>query len=190
MKFLPMTLASLALSLQYSNAAVDTRLQPIYHTPGANAVGFAGDPNGMFYYAPTDTFHFFWQCSDSPGNGDIEWCHATSSDFAHWEHQPKALIDKGTFSGAATQLEDGSVVMLNIVTSLNWAMYTSRPDDYDDAGMVKWNRTENATELSGFTDVSGGTLKVSEPVGSDLPSMPSALRSSLEIVASLMLLAS
>jgi len=132
-------------------------LQPIYHTPGPGATGFAGDPNGMFYYPPTDTYHFFWQCSDVAGDGDIQWCHATSPDMAKWEHHGKALTDKGTFSGAATLLENDEVVMLNIVTSLDWRMYTSRPDDYSDVDMVKWDRTEDPTDLVGFTDVSGGT---------------------------------
>ena len=35
------------------SGALDTRLQPIYHTPGVGAVGYAGDPNGLMYRKDT-----------------------------------------------------------------------------------------------------------------------------------------
>ena len=39
----------------------DARLQPIWHTPGAGAVGYAGDPNGLMYRHDSGLYHFFWQ---------------------------------------------------------------------------------------------------------------------------------
>ena len=162
---LSIPLLSLAFGATAIEVEVDTRLQPIFHTPGQFAVGFSGDPNGMFYSRDTDLYHFFWQCSEGFGDDwSIQWCHRTSKDMvSNWKVQPNALTDKGSFSGAATTLENGEVVMLNIVTSLDWRMYTSKPTDpANDAELKEWTRSDIPTNLTGFTDVSGGTL-IGEP---------------------------
>jgi sucrose-6-phosphate hydrolase SacC (GH32 family) len=84
-----------------ASAAVDTRLQPIYHTPGAGSKGYAGDPNGLMYRTDTDLYHFFWQRAAVWPGGGMTWGHATSTDFVRWKRLPEAL-GVGSFSGGAT----------------------------------------------------------------------------------------
>lgn len=56
---------------------VDTRLQPIFHTPGAGSNGYAGDPNGLMYREDTGLFHFFWQVSEGLLGPRTSLCNCT-----------------------------------------------------------------------------------------------------------------
>ncbi|CAH0025595.1 unnamed protein product [Clonostachys rhizophaga] len=66
--------------------------RPQYHyTPAKN---WMNDPNGLIFH--DGIYHLFYQYN--PGGttwGAMSWGHATSSDLAHWEHQPVALEARG-----------------------------------------------------------------------------------------------
>ena len=103
--YLPFTYASPKASI----ASIDTRLKPIYHSPGVGSAGYSGDPNGLMYRHDKDRYHLFWQhIPDWPANaGGVRWGHAVSRNFAQWTHLPDTL-GPGAFSGGATQFPDGN----------------------------------------------------------------------------------
>nr|QUJ17880.1 vacuolar invertase 1 [Hemerocallis fulva] len=75
------------------------------------------DPNGPMYYK--GLYHFFYQYNpDSAVWGNISWGHAVSKDLLHWTHLPVAMVpdqwydEGGVWTGSATILPDGRVVML------------------------------------------------------------------------------
>lgn len=64
-------------------------------------------------------YHFFYQYNPNAAVwGDIVWGHAVSKDLIHWVHLPLAMVAdqwydaNGVWTGSATFLEDGSIVML------------------------------------------------------------------------------
>ncbi|KAH7841000.1 hypothetical protein Vadar_024352 [Vaccinium darrowii] len=75
------------------------------------------DPNGPLFYK--GWYHIFYQYNpESPVWGNITWGHAVSKDMIHWLHLPFAMVpDKwfdanGVWTGSATILPDGRIVML------------------------------------------------------------------------------
>ena len=70
----------------------------------------------MFYKG---WYHFFYQYNPNAAVwGDIVWGHAVSRDLIHWVHLPIAMVadqwydSNGVWTGSATFLPDGSIVML------------------------------------------------------------------------------
>ncbi|KAL6651117.1 hypothetical protein ACP70R_010042 [Stipagrostis hirtigluma subsp. patula] len=75
------------------------------------------DPNGPLYHK--GWYHLFYQWNpDSAVWGNITWGHAVSRDLVHWLHLPLAMVPdhwydaNGVWSGSATRLPDGRIVML------------------------------------------------------------------------------
>ncbi|TKY55419.1 Acid beta-fructofuranosidase [Spatholobus suberectus] len=75
------------------------------------------DPNGPLYYK--GWYHFFYQYNPNGAVwGDIVWGHAVSRDMIHWLHLPLAMVAdqwydmQGVWTGSATILPDGQVIML------------------------------------------------------------------------------
>ncbi|KAG9160124.1 hypothetical protein Leryth_015015 [Lithospermum erythrorhizon] len=75
------------------------------------------DPCGPLYYK--GNYHIFYQYN--PGQavwGNITWGHAISKDLIHWDELPLAFEPSewydvgGVFTGSATVLPDGRVIML------------------------------------------------------------------------------
>ena len=117
--------------------ALDSRLQPIFHTPGAGAVGYAGDPNGLMYRADTGKYHFFWQAWATWPVGCVRWGHAISKDYARWSQLPD-ILSPGSFSGGATLLADGSggVKFLYKDVGKGNRFYTASPKDLSDPNLT------------------------------------------------------
>jgi len=64
-------------------------------------------------------YHFFYQYNPNAAVwGDIVWGHAVSKDLIHWLYLPIAMVPdqwydaNGVWTGSATFLDDGSIVML------------------------------------------------------------------------------
>ncbi|KAK2978503.1 hypothetical protein RJ640_027280 [Escallonia rubra] len=75
------------------------------------------DPNGPLFYK--GSYHLFYQYNpDGAVWGNIVWGHAISRDLIHWRHLPIAMVAdhwydiNGVWTGSATVLPDGQVVML------------------------------------------------------------------------------
>lgn len=73
-------------------------------------------PGPLFYKG---LYHFFYQYNlNGAVWGDIAWGHAVSKDLIHWFHFPLAMVPdqwydaNGVWTGSATLLDDGSIVML------------------------------------------------------------------------------
>ncbi|OEL31548.1 Beta-fructofuranosidase 1 [Dichanthelium oligosanthes] len=73
--------------------------------------------NGPLYHM--GWYHLFYQWNpDSAVWGNITWGHAVSRDLVHWLHLPLAMVPdhwydaNGVWSGSATKLPDGRIVML------------------------------------------------------------------------------
>lgn len=149
---------SVIISSDISCAAtltVDTRLQPIFHTPGVYAAGYCGDPNGLMFREDTQLYHLFWQCTSPPETG-MEWCHAVSKDYVRWKRLPVAL-PPGSFSGGATQLASGGVRMLYKDVNKR-KFYTASPANLSDPQLIKWKEDVLPTAIVGVTDPSRGWL--------------------------------
>ncbi|KAJ7944773.1 Acid beta-fructofuranosidase [Quillaja saponaria] len=101
--------------------------------------------NGPLYYK--GWYHFFYQHNRQAAVwGNIVWGHAVSRDLIHWLHLPVALAPDqwydigGCFTGSATILPDGQVIMLYTgadkekVQLQNLAV----PSDLNDPLLVNW----------------------------------------------------
>ena len=142
--------------------SISTKFQPIFHTPGVGSVGYTGDPNGMFYHSPSDTYHLFWQCSLDIDRAvtPIVWCHAISKDFAKWERlEAQSAMN---YSGGATQTRSGDVKMLYKDTAKANAFYTASPEDLTDPRLESWVEDVNASAIGGSTDPSPGWWNADE----------------------------
>jgi len=143
-------------AFRVGEGTVDTRLQPIYHTPGAGSVGYAGDPNGLVYRKDTGYYHFFWQRWKTwPSPPGVIWGHAISKDYAKWQHLPDVL-SPGSFSGGATQLPDGGMKMLYKDTAKGNKFYTASPTNLSDPKLIEWEESPHESGVVGATDPSPG----------------------------------
>lgn len=73
-------------------------------------------PGPLFYKG---WYHFFYQYNPNAAVwGGIVWGHAVSKDLIHWLHLLFAMVPdrwydtNGVWTGSATLLDDGSIVML------------------------------------------------------------------------------
>ncbi|KAK4748551.1 hypothetical protein SAY87_015137 [Trapa incisa] len=103
------------------------------------------DPNGPMYYK--GFYHFFYQYNPNGAVwGDIVWGHAVSKDFVHWTHLPVALVpdqwydQNGVWSGSATLLPDGQVIILYTGSSNESAQLQNLayPANLSDPLLVDW----------------------------------------------------
>ncbi|KAK4801959.1 hypothetical protein SAY86_000162 [Trapa natans] len=103
------------------------------------------DPNGPMYYK--GFYHFFYQYNPNGAVwGDIVWGHAVSKDFVHWTHLPLALVpdqwydQNGVWSGSATLLPDGQVIILYTGSSNESAQLQNLayPANLSDPLLVDW----------------------------------------------------
>ena len=126
----------LGVAHAYKNNFVDTRYQPIFRPPGAGAVGYTGDPNGMMYRADTKTYHLFWQCKIGEIDGKTLWCHAASKDLATWTRLP--YEPAMSYSGGATQTAAGVPKMLYKDVEKGNRFYTATPGNLSDPWLTGW----------------------------------------------------
>ncbi|KAJ7952472.1 Acid beta-fructofuranosidase [Quillaja saponaria] len=101
--------------------------------------------NGPLYYK--GWYHFFYQYNPEAAVwGNIVWGHAVSRDMIHWMHLPVALApdqwyDKGgCFTGSATVLPDGQVIMLytGVTRDKVQLQNLAVPADLNDPLLVNW----------------------------------------------------
>ncbi|KQK20062.1 hypothetical protein BRADI_1g52210v3 [Brachypodium distachyon] len=105
------------------------------------------DPNGPVYYR--GWYHLFYQYNPEGAVwGNIAWGHAVSRDLVHWRHLPLALVPdrwydvNGVWTGSATVLPDGSLVML-YTGSTNASVQVqclALPADPDDSLLRNWTK--------------------------------------------------
>lgn len=98
----------------------------------------------MFYKG---WYHIFYQYNPKAAVwGNIVWGHAVSKDLIHWLHLPVALVPdhwydiKGCYTGSATVLPDGKIVMLytGATKSLKQVQNLAYPADNNDPLLLKW----------------------------------------------------
>ncbi|KAL2606522.1 hypothetical protein GLYMA_09G231500v4 [Glycine max] len=101
-------------SYNWTNAMLSWQRTAFHFQPQRN---WMNDPNGPLFYM--GWYHIFYQYNpDSAVWGNITWGHAVSRDLIHWLYLPIALVpDKwfdisGVWSGSATLLPDGKILML------------------------------------------------------------------------------
>ncbi|KAL6509439.1 Beta-fructofuranosidase, soluble isoenzyme I [Orobanche gracilis] len=102
-------------------------------------------PMSPLYY--NGWYHLFYQYNpDSAVWGNITWGHAVSEDLIHWLHLPLSMVPdqwydiNGVWSGSATILPDGRIVMLytgdtNDVVQVQCLAY---PANLSDPLLLKW----------------------------------------------------
>lgn len=90
-------------------------------------------PGPLFYKG---LYHFFYQYNPNGDVwGDIAWGHAVSMDLIHWLHLPLVMVPdqwydaNGVWTGSATLLDDGSIVML----------YTGSTDNFVQVIILKFS---------------------------------------------------
>ncbi|KAF5207625.1 Acid beta-fructofuranosidase [Thalictrum thalictroides] len=101
-------------SYPWTNNMLSWQRTAFHFQPDKN---WMNDPNGPLFYK--GWYHFFYQYNPHGAVwGDIVWGHAVSKDMINWLHLPLAMVaDKwydinGVWTGSATILPDGSIVML------------------------------------------------------------------------------
>ncbi|VAH99994.1 hypothetical protein VPH35_070501 [Triticum aestivum] len=107
------------------------------------------DPNGPVYYR--GWYHLFYQYNPEGAVwGNIAWGHAVSRDLIHWRHLPLAMVPdqwydiNGVWTGSATVLPDGSLVML-YTGSTNASVQVqclAVPADPNDSLLRNWTKYE------------------------------------------------
>ncbi|XP_010546426.1 PREDICTED: acid beta-fructofuranosidase 3, vacuolar [Tarenaya hassleriana] len=106
------------------------------------------DPNGPLFYK--GWYHLFYQYNPKGAAwGDIiVWGHAVSEDLIHWLHLPLAMVPdqwydaNGVWTGSATTLDDGSVVMLYTGSTHEFAQVQNLayPKDPNDPLLLQWEK--------------------------------------------------
>ncbi|XP_047066640.1 beta-fructofuranosidase 1-like [Lolium rigidum] len=108
------------------------------------------DPNGPLYYK--GWYHLFYQWNPHGAVwGNISWGHAVSRDLIHWLHLPPAMVPdhwydiNGVWSGSATQLPDGRIVMLYTGSTEDGVQVQllAEPADPSDPLLQCWVKSES-----------------------------------------------
>ncbi|KAL5728216.1 beta-fructofuranosidase [Ranunculus cassubicifolius] len=101
-------------SFPWTNSMLSWQRTAYHFQPEKNWIN---DPNGPMFYK--GWYHLFYQYNpDAAVWGNITWGHAVSKDLIHWLYLPLAMVpDKwydinGVWTGSATLLPDGTVVMI------------------------------------------------------------------------------
>ncbi|GLT47196.1 hypothetical protein SLA2020_209080 [Shorea laevis] len=108
------------------------------------------DPNGPMFYK--GWYHFFYQYNPKGAVwGNIVWGHAVSKDLINWMHLPLAIVsDKwydinGVWTGSATILPDGQVIMLytGCTNESVQVVNLAYPADASDPLLINWVKYAN-----------------------------------------------
>ncbi|KAK4743876.1 hypothetical protein SAY87_010188 [Trapa incisa] len=109
------------------------------------------DPNGPMFY--NGYYHIFYQYNpDGPIWGDkIVWGHAASKDMVEWNHLPVAMVadhwydENGVWSGSATVLPDGQVILLYTGSSNESVQFQNLayPANLSDPLLIDWVKYPN-----------------------------------------------
>ncbi|XP_062184582.1 beta-fructofuranosidase 1-like isoform X2 [Phragmites australis] len=96
-------------------------------------------------------YHLFYQWNPySAVWGNITWGHAVSRDLIHWLHLPLAMVPdhwydaNGVWSGSATRLPDGRIVMLYTGSTKESVQVQNlaEPADPSDPLLLEWVKSE------------------------------------------------
>ncbi|KAL0923714.1 hypothetical protein M5K25_007782 [Dendrobium thyrsiflorum] len=107
------------------------------------------DPNGPLFYK--GWYHLFYQYNpDNAIWGNITWGHAVSQDLINWLHLPIAMEPdrwydiNGVWSGSATFLHDGRLVMLytGSTHSSVQVQNLAHPADPTDPLLIHWVKSD------------------------------------------------
>nr|BAJ93214.1 predicted protein [Hordeum vulgare subsp. vulgare] len=130
----------------WSNAMLQWQRTGFHFQPEKN---WMNDPNGPVYYR--GWYHLFYQYNPEGAVwGNIAWGHAVSRDLIHWRHLPLAMVPdqwydiNGVWTGSATVLPDGSLVML-YTGSTNASVQVqclAVPTDPNDSLLRNWTKHE------------------------------------------------
>ncbi|KAI4978662.1 hypothetical protein ZWY2020_015415 [Hordeum vulgare] len=132
----------------WSNAMLQWQRTGFHFQPEKN---WMNDPNGPVYYK--GWYHLFYQYNPDGAiwGNKIAWGHAASRDLLRWRHLPVAMSPdqwydiNGVWSGSATVLPDGRIVML-YTGSTNASVQVqclAFPTDPSDPLLVNWTKYEN-----------------------------------------------
>ncbi|AAG12569.1 beta-fructosidase [Arabidopsis thaliana] len=129
-------------AFEWNNSMLSWQRTAFHFQPEQN---WMNDPNGPLFYK--GWYHFFYQYNPNAAVwGDIVWGHAVSRDLIHWVHLPIAMVadqwydSNGVWTGSATFLPDGSIVML-YTGSTDKAVQVQNlayPEDPNDPLLLKW----------------------------------------------------
>ncbi|CAM8987668.1 unnamed protein product [Rhodiola kirilowii] len=109
------------------------------------AKNWMNDPNGPLYHM--GWYHLFYQYNpDSAIWGNITWGHAVSIDLIHWLYLPIAMVPdswfdwNGVWTGSATLLPDGQIIMLYTGDTDNYVQVTNLayPANLSDPLLLDW----------------------------------------------------
>ncbi|GAQ88880.1 beta-fructofuranosidase (invertase) [Klebsormidium nitens] len=113
------------------------------------------DPNGPVFYK--GYYHLFFQYNGLAAVwGNITWGHAVSSDLIHWNTGPIALAPdewydrQGVWSGSATVLQDGSVVLVytGLTNQSVQVQNLATPVDAADPLLRQWKKSPQNPVIS------------------------------------------
>ncbi|KAI4327096.1 hypothetical protein L6164_019596 [Bauhinia variegata] len=130
-------------SFPWNNSMLSWQRTAYHFQPEKN---WMNDPNGPMYYK--GWYHFFYQYNPHGAvwGNMIVWGHAVSRDLIHWLHLPLAMVgdqwydQKGVWTGSATILLDGQVIML-YTGSTNESVQVQNlayPADPSDPLLINW----------------------------------------------------
>lgn len=131
----------------WTNAMLAWQRTAFHFQPPKN---WMNDPNGPLYHK--GWYHLFYQWNpDSAVWGNITWGHAVSRDLLHWLHLPLAMVPdhpydaNGVWSGSATRLPDGRIVMLytgSTAESSAQVQNLAEPADASDPLLREWVKSD------------------------------------------------
>uniref|UniRef100_A0ACD5UU21 Uncharacterized protein n=2 Tax=Avena sativa TaxID=4498 RepID=A0ACD5UU21_AVESA len=132
---------------EWTNAMLAWQRTAFHFQPEKN---WMNDPNGPLYYK--GWYHLFYQWNpDGAVWGNISWGHAVSRDLIHWLHLPVAMEPdhwydiNGVWSGSATQLPDGRIVMLYTGSTADstQVQLLAEPADASDPLLRRWAKSKS-----------------------------------------------
>ncbi|XP_058180673.1 acid beta-fructofuranosidase-like [Rhododendron vialii] len=129
-------------SYPWTQRMLDWQRTGFHFQPNKN---WMNDPNGPLYYK--GWYHLFYQYNPQAAVwGNIVWGHSVSRDLIHWRHLPIAMSAdqwydiNGVWTGSATTLPDGQVIMLYTGSTNEFAQVQNLayPADLSDPFLVNW----------------------------------------------------
>ncbi|KAI8029518.1 Beta-fructofuranosidase, soluble isoenzyme I [Camellia lanceoleosa] len=131
----------------WTNAMLSWQRTSYHFQPEKN---WMNDPNGPLYHK--GWYHLFYQYNpDSAVWGNITWGHAVSRDLIRWLYLPFAMVPdhwfdvNGVWTGSATFLPDGQVIMLYTGDTDNHVQVQNLayPANLSDPLLLNWVKYEN-----------------------------------------------